>query len=168
MSTCELSALARGIAGDDAVVTAGNADVVARLPLPVGAFYAAYLGADLAGMLALLHPAVTLRFPSYPPLVGIDRAREFFEFQSTLFREMDFQLVDAFSQALMTVVIWRESGTTASGAAWRCHGVDTLLADRKQILAIQVGGSGWPLRELLPRFAPERTYATPVRSGGHE
>ncbi|MCU1656734.1 MAG: hypothetical protein JWO57_1390 [Pseudonocardiales bacterium] len=149
-----------GIAGEEDVVVAGNADVVARLPVPINAFYAAYLGGDLEGMITTLHPAVTVRFPSYRPLVGIDQAREFFEFQSTVFDQMDFQLVDAFSHGLMTVVIWRETGTTASGEPWRCHGVDTLIGDGQRIIAVQVGGSSWPLRELLPRFVPGHRAST--------
>jgi hypothetical protein len=149
-----------GFSGDEDVDVSANAGVVAQLPVPVDAFYAAYLSGDLEGMLAALRPSVTVRFPSYLPLRGLDQARAFFDFQSTLFGRMDFQLIDTFTVGTATVVIWREDGTTAAGEPWRCHGVDTVIADSSGISSIEVGGSGWPLRELLPRF-PQRGPAVP-------
>ena len=142
--------ITRGTASD-----AGNAGVIAAMPGPVAAFYRGFLTGDVPAIVALLHPDVRIRFPSYPVLRGVPAARHYFEFQENAFGELAFQLVETFTEGAVTYVVWREDGVLASGAPWRCHGVDTIECRGGAIARVDVGGSAWPLLEILPRYSPE-------------
>lgn len=147
-----MRALPHGYTRDEPVDAAHNAELLARMPAPVDAFYAGFLAGDNTRALAVLDPAAVIRFPSYPPLAGLAAIADYFAFQSAIFASVEFQIVDVFSDGAVTTVIWREVGTLASGAAWRCHGVDTLVSSPSGITRIEVGGPAWMLRDILPRF----------------
>lgn len=121
-------------------------------PGPLAPFYEAFVGGDLDGMLRCLSPNIRVRFPSYPIVEGIEHARLFFEFQGTLFQQLDFHLVDVVVSGNLAAVVWTEEGTTSSGSPWMCHGVDLVLYDSGLITEIEVGGSPGPLLTELPRY----------------
>jgi ketosteroid isomerase-like protein len=146
--------LAHGHTGDAAYDTSGNPAVIERMPAIVGAFYTAFLAGDTAGVLAALDPAAVVRFPSYPPLAGRARIAEYFDFQSGVFRSVDFQLVAVLTDGALTAVVWREKGVLSDGTPWRCHGVDSLVCTPSGITHVEVGGPAWTLRDVLPRFTP--------------
>jgi SnoaL-like domain len=148
--------LPRGYTGDETYDTGRNAELIARMPTPVDAFYAAFLGGDSAAMIAALDPAAVIRFPSYEPLAGTARIADYLAFQGSAFVALDFQLVQVLTEDAVTVVLWREQGALSNGTSWRCHGVDTLVSAPSGITHVEVGGPAWTLREVLPRYtAPE-------------
>jgi len=145
---------ARGITGADTISAASNDAVLAGMPRAVAAFYRGFFAGDVEAVVALLHPASRVRFPSYPVLRGPDAARGYFAFQEGVFGELEFQLVEAFTEGGATCVVWREAGRLASGDPWRCHGVDVFEERAGLIARLDVGGSAWPLRHILPRYDP--------------
>jgi hypothetical protein len=60
----------RGFTGDEVYDTSRNTELIALMPAPVDAFYAGFLGGDVAGVLGALDPAAVVHFPSYTPLHG--------------------------------------------------------------------------------------------------
>ena len=144
--------LPRGYTGDERYDTGRNAQLIARMPVPVDAFYAAFLGGDSAAMLATLDPAAVIRFPSYEPLAGTARIADYLAFQDNAFGALDFQLVEVLTESGVTIVVWREQGALSDGTSWRCHGADTLVSAPSGITRVEVGGPAWTLRDVLPRY----------------
>jgi ketosteroid isomerase-like protein len=133
---------------------AGNEAVLARMTEPLAGFYRAFLSGDVDGMVAPLHPLVRLRFPSYPTLVGIAGALDFFRFQETVFSAITFELLDVLMDEAGAAVVWRETGVTAAGIDWKADGADVFTVADGLIFAIHVGGDGRGLVTDLPRYRP--------------
>lgn len=132
----------------------GNDDVITRMPEAVARFYRGFFAGDVPAIVAELHPACRIRFPSYPVLHGVAAARDYFSHQDGSFGELAFELVDVFTTGPVTYVVWREDGLLADGTPWQAHGVDTLEQAHGLLRRVDVGGSAWPLREILPRYTP--------------
>jgi ketosteroid isomerase-like protein len=105
-------------------------------------------------MVAPLHPLVRLRFPSYPTLVGIAGALDFFRFQETVFATITFELLDVLTDEAGAAVVWRETGVTSAGFDWKADGADVFTVADGLIFAIHVGGDGRGLVTDLPRYRP--------------
>lgn len=132
----------------------GNESVLARMAEPLAGFYRAFLSGDVDGMVALLHPLVRLRFPSYPTLFGVASALDFFRFQESVFATITFELLDVLTDEAGAAVVWREAGVTAAGLDWRADGADLFTIADGLIFAIHVGGDGRGLVTDLPRYRP--------------
>jgi ketosteroid isomerase-like protein len=130
----------------------GNESVLARMREPIAGFYRAFLSGDVDAMVAPLHPLVRLRFPSYPTLVGIAAALDFFRFQETVFSAITFELLDVLTDEAGAAVVWREAGVTTAGIDWKADGADVFTTTDGLIFAIHVGGDGRGLVTDLPRY----------------
>lgn len=144
-----------------------NESLVGRMPEPLPAFYRGFFSGDVEGMVAALHPSVRLRFPSYPTLIGVPAALDFFQFQETLFTTISFELLDVLTDEAGAAVVWRETGTTAAGTDWRADGVDVFTMAGGLIYAIHVGGDGRGLVTDVPRYRPGR-WAGRTNTGEEE
>jgi ketosteroid isomerase-like protein len=134
--------------------TTGNESVLARMTEPIAGFYRAFLAGDVEAMVAPLHPLVRFRFPSYPTLVGIAGALDFFRFQETVFATITFELLDVLTDEAGAAVVWRETGVTSAGFDWKADGADVFTVADGLIFAIHVGGDGRGLVTDLPRYRP--------------
>ena len=92
----------------------------------VDALYAAFLGGDAEGMLALMADDVEVRFLGQGTFHGLPAARRFMAFAGGLLRDVDFRIKHLFVDGDVGCCIWEETATTAAGEPWENHGVDVI------------------------------------------
>ena len=130
----------------------GLASLFNDAPLPIPAFYRAYLDGETEAMIALLHEEVRATFVGHARLEGKRDTVQFVRFSSGLFQAMDFRPVDVLVDSAGAAVAWEEVGVTAGGEPWAAHGVDVLTVRDGKIVELVVSGDFRQVRRCLPPY----------------
>ena len=121
----------------------------------VGRFYAAFLSGDPDGMLDLMSPSVRVRFLGQADLEGIDAARKFFAFSSSLLSDLEFRIEKRMFDGQWAAVMWAETGSVASSdEPWENHGVDVIRVEQGEVTVVHENNDVRVVRTHLPRFDP--------------
>ncbi|MFC7550893.1 nuclear transport factor 2 family protein [Plantactinospora sp. GCM10030261] len=125
-----------------------STDEVAR------ALYAAFLGGDADGMLALMHEDVHVRFLGQAELRGTDQVRAFMAFVGGLLTDVRFDLRHLIVDGDVAAGVWRETARTAAGLPWENHGVDVLHVRDGLIVGMHENNDVRQVRAHLPAYRP--------------
>ena len=117
--------------------------------------YEAFFAGDPAGMVALMHDDVDVRFLGQAHLEGLEEAKQFFAFSGPLLDDLDFHISRRIVDGEWAAVEWNETATVAAtGAPWENHGVDVFRVQDGRITALHENNDCRLVHAHLPRYRP--------------
>lgn len=118
--------------------------------------YEAFFAGDPAGMVALIHPRVDVRFLGQARLDGLEAAQRFFAFSGPLLDDLEFRIRRRIIDGEWAAVVWDETATVAAtGAPWENHGVDVFHVEDGLITALHENNDCRLVHAHLPRYSPD-------------
>jgi ketosteroid isomerase-like protein len=118
----------------------------------VDALYAAFLGGDAEGMLALMADDVEVRFLGQGAFHGLPAARRFMAFAGGLLRDVDFRIRELFVDGDVGCCVWEETATTVAGEPWENHGVDVIRVRDGRIASLHENNDVSLVYRHFPRY----------------
>lgn len=124
----------------------------------VEAMYAAFLGGDKDGMLAVMHEDVEVRFLGQTHVQGKAAADAFFDFAGGLLTDVRFSLTDVLVDGEWAAGVWEETAVTADGHPWSNHGVDVIKVRDGLVVALHENNDTRQVYRFLPPYRPAREH----------
>jgi ketosteroid isomerase-like protein len=120
----------------------------------VEALYAAFLGGDKDGMLAVMHEDVDVRFLGQAQVRGKAAAEAFFDFAGGLLTDVRFSLNEVLVDGEWAAGLWEETAVTADGHPWSNHGVDVIQVRDGLVVALHENNDTRQVYRFLPPYRP--------------
>jgi ketosteroid isomerase-like protein len=120
----------------------------------IEAMYAAFLGGDKDGMLAVMHDDVEVRFLGQAEVRGKAAADAFFDFAGGLLSDVSFSLTEVLVDGEWGAGIWEETAVTADGHQWTNHGVDVVRVRDGLVVALHENNDTRKVYRFLPAYRP--------------
>ena len=120
----------------------------------IEALYAAFLGGDKDGMLAVMHDDVEVRFLGQAEVRGKVAANAFFDFAGGLLSGVKFSLDEVLVDGEWGAGIWKETAVTTDGHLWSNHGVDVIRVRDGLVVALHENNDTRQVYRYLPVYRP--------------